>query len=136
MSTLWTLYCRKVVLVANSNLLQLIQQIAINAVKTSKPCDYQVGTVVSAKPLKIKMSQSLTLEEEFIHLTRNVTDFKTKFTLDKSSIYHTAHVDPPTDTWADEQDVTIHNALKVGEKVLVIRKSGGQDFIVIDRVVS
>jgi len=125
-----------VVLVANSNLVQLIQQIAINAVKTSKPCDYIVGTVVSEKPLKIKISQALTLEEEFIHLTRNVTDFKTKFTLDKISVYHIAHVDPPTDTWADEQEVTIYNALKTGEKVLLIRKSGGQDFIVIDRVVS
>lgn len=121
---------------ANSNLVQLIQQIAVNAIKAGKPCDYIVGTVVSKKPLKIKVSQALTLEEEFLHLSRNVTDFKTKFTLDKISIYHTVHTDPPTDTWADEQEVTIHNALKVGEKVLLIRKSGGQDYIVIDRVVS
>lgn len=121
---------------ANSNLVQLIQQIAMDAVKTSKPCDYMVGMVVSEKPLKIKVSQALTLEEEFLHLTRNVTDFETEFTLDKIDIYHTVHIDPPTDTWADRQKATVHNALKTGEKVFLIRKSGGQDFIVVDRVVT
>ncbi len=121
---------------ASSNLIQLIQQIAVNAVKAMKPCDYIVGTVVSEKPLKIKVSQALTLEEEFLHLTRNVTDFETEFTLEQIGIYHVVHIDPPTDTWADKQKVTIHNALKTGEKVLMIQKSGGQDFIVIDRVVT
>ncbi len=120
----------------NSNLVQLIQQIAVKAVETKKPCDYIVGTVVSEKPLKIKVSQALILEEEFLHLTRNVTDFETEFTLDRIGIFHVVHIDPPTDTWADKQKVTIHNALKIGEKVLLVRKSGGQDFIVIDRVVT
>lgn len=120
---------------ANTNLVQLIQQIATEAVKTSKPCDYMVGTVVSTSPLQIKVSQTLTLEEEFLHLTRNVTDFETEFTVDCISVYHTTHT-VPTDTWADRQKITIHNALKTGDKVLLIRKSGGQDFIVIDRVVT
>lgn len=121
---------------ADSNLLQLIQKIAVNAVKEAKPCDYTVGTVVSEKPLKIKVSQALTLEEEFLHLARNVTDFETEFTLDQIDIYHVTRTDPPTATWADRQKITIHNALKTGEKVLMIRKSGGQDFVVIDRVVT
>lgn len=121
---------------ASSNMVQLIQQIAVKAVEATKPCDYIVGMVVSEKPLKIKISQALTLEEEFLHLTRNVTDFETEFTLDQIGIYHAVHIDPPTDTWADKQKITVHNALKVGDKVLMIRKSGGQDFIVIDRVVT
>ena len=58
---------------ASSNLVQLIKQIAIEAYEASKPCDYQIGTVTSTNPLKVKMSQTMILEEEFLHLTQTVT---------------------------------------------------------------
>lgn len=31
--------------------------------------------------------------------------------------------------------IMIHNALKAGDEVLMMRKSGGQEFVVIDKVV-
>lgn len=34
------------------------------------------------------------------------------------------------------QSRTVLNSLKVGEKVLMLRKSGGQEYIIIDRVVN
>lgn len=118
--------------------LDYVKQAAVQAVKAGNPCDYTIGTVISVKPLKIKLSEGdgLELPADFIHLSRNVTDFKTKITMKKQGVYHTTHTPPPTDTWIDEQEITVHNALKKGEKVLMIRKSGGQDYIVIDRVVS
>ena len=100
---------------ANSNLVQLIKQIALEAVEAAKPSDYRIGTVTSINPLKIKVSQSIELEEDFLHLTRNVTDFQITY---------------------NEQKITVHNALKKGEKVLMLRKAGGQEYTVIDRVVS
>lgn len=122
-------------MLASSNLVQLIKKIAIDAVKASKPCDYQIGTVVSEKPLKIKMSQSLILEEEFIHLSRGVADFKAEITLDGMKTRQETDVAQDVTVQADRQEVTIHNALKKGEKVLMFRKNGGHDFIVVDRVV-
>ena len=118
-----------------SNMVQLIKRIAMEAVEAAKPCDYRVGIVTSVNPLKIKVSQNIELEEEFIHLSRNVTDFKTKITMDAKEVFHTTHTYPST-TWIDEQEITIHNALKKGEKVLMLRKAGGQEYIVIDRVVA
>lgn len=103
---------------ADSNLVQLIKRIAVEAVLASKPCDYTIGTVTSASPLKIKVSQTLELEEDFLHLARSVTDYETEITSN-----HT------------HKKIVIHSALKKGEKVLMIRKAGGQDYIVIDRVV-
>lgn len=100
---------------ANSNIVQLIKQIAVEAVNASKPCDYRTGTVISINPLKIKISQTLTLDEDFLDLSRNVTNFETKI---------------------NGQITTVENELKVEEKVLMIRKSGGQKYAVIDRVVS
>jgi len=37
--------------------------------------------------------------------------------------------------WTSEKNVfQIYNALKAGEKVILIRQQGGQKFIVIDRI--
>ena len=102
--------------------LDYIKMAAVQAVEEKKPCNYVIGTVVTAKPLKIKLSDSdgLELTEEFLHLARNVTDFETTVITDELI----------------KKKIKVHNALKKGDKVLMIRKAGGQDYIVIDRVVS
>lgn len=104
---------------ASANLVQLIKQIAVDAVNAGKPCDYQTGVVTQANPLHIKVSNSLVLEEEFLHLARNVTDYEVEITLDGTA-----------------KKCQIKNGLQKGEKVLMMRKTGGQEFTVIDRVVS
>lgn len=119
----------------SSNLVQLIKKIALDAVETSRQCDYMVGTVTSENPLKIRVSQNIELEEEFLHLSRNVTDFEIKITMKEQDVYHVTH-SVPSLTWIDKQEITVHNALKEGEKVLMLRKTGGQEYIVIDRVVN
>lgn len=101
--------------------LDYVKQAAVQAVMANKPSDYIIGTVISAKPLKIKLSEGdgLVLPGDFIHLTRNVTDFETKVTINGGT----------------KQTMKVFNALKKGDKVLMIRKWGGQDYIVIDKVV-
>lgn len=119
----------------DSSIVQAIKRAAIEAVRASRPCDYYVGTVVGVNPLEIKISQSMAISEDFLILTRNVTDYKVKVTMEAKDVYHTAHTDPSV-TWIDKQEITIHNALKQGEKVLMLRKSGGQEYAVIDRMVA
>ena len=65
--------------------LDYIKMAAVQAVEEKKPCNYVIGTVVTAKPLKIKLSDSdgLELTEEFLHLARNVTDFETTVITDE-----------------------------------------------------
>ena len=105
---------------ADTHWLDIVKKAAVLAVKHEKPCDYIVGTVTSAKPLKIKLSggDGLELDADFLHLAENVTNHTVKVSFSGS-----------------EQEMNIHKAMKKGDKVLMIRKWGGQDFIVIDRVV-
>lgn len=51
---------------ANSNLVQLIKRIAVEAVNASKPCDTLLGNVKSEKPLEIAVSQKMVLDEDFL----------------------------------------------------------------------
>lgn len=85
----------------NSNLVQLIKKIAIEAVDASKPCDYKIGTVIEKYPLKIRITQKLCLDEDFLIITQT----------------------------AEER------VLKVGDEVLMIRKQGGKEYVVLDKVV-
>lgn len=55
---------------ANSNLAQLIKKLALDAVQASKPCDIVTGVVAGAAPLKIKISEKVTLDRDFFILTQ------------------------------------------------------------------
>ena len=97
------------------DLVELIKKIAVNAVEAGKPADFCYGTVTSTSPLKIMIAQKLTLGSTQLVLTRNVTNFKAKI---------------------NGEEITIENALKIGEKVVLVRQKGGQKFLVLDRVVN
>ncbi len=104
---------------ASANLVQLIKRIAVEAVNAGNPCDYQIGTVIKTNPLEVKVSNSIILEEAFLHLARNVTDYEVEMELDGAA-----------------RKCQIKNGLRKGDRILMIRKAGGQEFAVIDRVVS
>ena len=86
----------------STDLVRLMKQAAMEAVKTSQPSNIVFGTVTSASPLKIQISSKITLEKEMLMLT----------------------------------SIIVHNQLKSGEKVVLIKEQGGQRYIVLDRVVS
>lgn len=131
---------------ANTSLIQLIKQMAVEAVRASKPCDYIVGSVIGIEPLKIKVSNTLILEEEFLELTRNVTDYESEVSITKEYDWKTrdksggsgyaAFENHNHDIVTEKKKIKIHNALKPDDKVLMLRKSGGQEFIIIDRMVT
>ena len=102
-----------------NDLLEVIKKTAVKAVEAGKPCDYYFGKVTSKSPLKISIEQKIILDNSQLILTRNVTNYKTKVTID-----------------GEETEITIQNALSVGEQVVLLRQKGGQKFLILDRVVN
>ena len=141
-----------------NDLLNVVKKAAVEAVNASQPSDFCFGKVISAKPLKISVEQKMTLGAAQLVLTRNVTDFKTKVTVDWSTGYalgsHSHRVrgkdsnDDSIDFTSEStnlshlhsvsgtKEITIHNALKVGDEVILLKKKGGQKYLVLDRVVN
>lgn len=113
----------------DSNLLQVIKRIVKETVDAEKPSDYTFGTVVSANPLQIKISNTLTLDEDFLDLSRNVTDFETEVTISPDYGWSCCTPEP------SRRKIKVHNSLKVGERVAMLRKRRGKRYLVIDRVV-
>ena len=100
-----------------NDLLNAIKKAALDAVNASQPSDFCFGKVTNVSPLKISIEQKMTLGVAQLVLTRNVTDFKTTISVD-----------------SETKEITIHNALQVGDEVVLIKQKGGQKYLVWDRV--
>ena len=140
-----------------NDLLNIVKRAALEAVNASQPSDFCFGKVISTKPLKISVEQKMTLGAAQLILTRNVTDYKVTVSMnwdtepagihnhscsgscsDGGSCYGTTnsvenHVHKIVSD--EKKEMTIHNALQTGDMVILLKKKGGQKYLVLDRVV-
>lgn len=139
-----------------NDLLQSIKRAAHEANEASQPSDFCFGKVISIAPLQILVEQKMTLGAAQLVLTRNVTDFMTKvsfdWTTDNATTKHTHEVENVDDasmeldceeveqkhahTIGGTKSIIIHNALQTGDEVVLLKRKGGQKYLVIDRVVA
>lgn len=121
-----------------SNLVELIKTAALEAVDSTDPSAVIFGTVKSTEPLNIYVNQKLTLTEDFIILTRNVTDYEVEMDTELSTSDATIDLEDGDISHSHEIKgkftYKVHNALKSGDKVIMIRQQGGQSYVVIDRI--
>jgi hypothetical protein len=100
------------------NMVELIKQAAVEAVNEAKPTSIVFGEVKSIDPLQIAIDQKLILTSDQLILTNNVRDYDVQMTVDSQL-----------------KIFTVHNALILGDRVMMIQVQGGQKFIVIEKVV-
>jgi len=121
--------------------IQLIKKASVEAVKASKPTAVEYGKVTSTSPLKIQVDQKKTLTKAQLILTRNVTDYKVKMTVDhltenRSGGSGEAAYASHNHGYKGKKEFIVHNALELGEKVILIQVQGGQKYVVVDRVIA
>lgn len=123
---------------------ELVKKAAVEAVEAGKPVHLLFGTVVSVSPLKIQVDQKVTYTEKMLVLTRNVTDYEVDMTVS----FHTAVVSHSHSVTGGGEATAvdhshpisgrkrfkIHNALMVGDHVLLARIQKGKKFVVLDRI--
>ena len=114
-------------------LVHAIKDLVKQTVKSTQPMDLVFGTVTSANPLQIMINQKMVLSDEFLILTSAVRDHTVPVSIEwkteetKCETMHNHEIQ-------GRKKITIHNGLTRGEKVLLLRAQGGQNYIVIDRV--
>lgn len=129
---------------ANS-LLGMIKTAAKEAVDAGQDADFCYGTVTSASPLKIIVEQKMELTAAQLVLCRNVTNYTTTITVtvdgvdwlteETSGGVGDASFASHNHSIKGTKSIIVNNALKKGDKVVLIRKKGGQEYLVLDRVV-
>ena len=130
-----------------TDLVKIIKRAAMDAVEAGKPCDVLFGTVQSVAPLSIFVEVGMVLDETELILGELLTDFQTEFSFDDPEVlqvFTTWDMDEESESMPAKMSfqgkvrhkVTVYNGLKVGDKVILLRKQNGQRFVVLDRVVS
>ncbi len=139
-----------------SELVKAMKKAARDERESSKPVNVFFGAVLSANPLKINVEQKMVLGEAQLVLARNVTDYSLAVTIDcltENALRTHSHSVNGTDAGGDDislttgesslihnhtisgkKNITVHNSLAVGDKVILIRQQEGQKFVVIDRI--
>lgn len=129
-----------------NDFLKLMKKTAVEAVDASKPANMVFGKVISDEPLKIKVDQKMILTEKQLVLARNVTDYEIEVepSLNEEPYYHLTEersgssgddaFASHTHEYKGRKYFLVYNALKKDEEVILMQLSGGQKYIVIDRI--
>lgn len=102
---------------ADAEWIENLKKIVRQAEEAGNPCDIIPGTVTKAAPLEIQIGTKTFLNAAQILLPLSMTD----------------HMEEMSIPGIGAVKVTVKNALKAGEPVLLIQKRGGQQYLVIDR---
>ena len=121
------------------NAVDLVKKAAWEAMEASKPVNLLFGAVVSASPLKIQVDPQTVYPAALLILTRNVTDFELDMTVnykteEKAGGSGMAAFSSHSHDVLGRKTFRVHNALQVGEIVLLMRVQGGKRLIVLDRL--
>lgn len=124
------------------NLLETLQRITDTQMTGYGLSDYRLGLVTSAKPLKIKISDQIILDEEKGQLI--LTEQVLKKQLDLTHVHQVlgstevmnAHQHPIDFDNQKEltTKITITEGLEVGDGVLLLSVSRGQMYLVLSKV--
>ncbi|QEU46215.1 DUF2577 domain-containing protein [Schleiferilactobacillus harbinensis] len=102
----------------------MLNQMSSRGGKPNEYADLVYGKVVSVSPLKIQLSNSMILTDNFLTLGLHVTKHKVKITYKDR-----------TDTSDNDrtEEVEVDESLKAGDGVVMIRSDGGQSFFVLEK---
>ncbi|WP_138751796.1 DUF2577 domain-containing protein [Paenibacillus sinopodophylli] len=95
-------------------LVDTIKRAALDALDASRPVHFLFGEIATVSPLSVRIDQRLTLPSEFLITTAATEELKTEI---------------------GGVEYVIRPGLQPGDKVLLARVQGGQQYIVINRMV-
>ena len=116
-------------------LLRLVQKAAVEAGESTYPMKLLFGVVMEENPLQILADQRLLLTGELLYLSTAVA--KREMVMEVHHQTESANCGDGSHSHGitGNKTVVVHNELKKGEQVFMLRMQGGQRFFVLDRVV-
>lgn len=127
-----------------SGLIDVMKRAALDANESNKPADLRFGTVTSESPLKVQVTNQFILPESILIVPEHLTDYEIEVTVKPDYGWETQYKsggsgDPAFANhnhgiYFERKKIKIHGALKVGDKVALMRKQGGQFYYILDRL--
>nr|DAG72555.1 MAG TPA: Protein of unknown function (DUF2577) [Caudoviricetes sp.] len=110
----------------------------MQAYRATNPADVVYGTVVSEDPLEIQIDTKMVLDESFLILTKNVSKSEIEVDIDFSGD-GSIEIEELEQTLLKKLSITgakitIHNEIQTGDTVIMQKKQGGQEYIILDKL--
>lgn len=127
----------------STGLVDVIKRISNDAQENNQPTDLRYGTVVSESPLSVSITNLFTVPESMLVVPEHLTDYEIKITTTGYGWITDERAGGAGDPMYESHDhdinqtrrtVMVHGKLKVGDKVALLRKHGGQSFYILDRL--
>ena len=117
----------------------VLKKLINQTTQASKPTALIKGEVTSIGPVTVKVEGRFEISAPFLELTHNVKDYYVDITVSHTTENRSggagyAEFQSHNHDYKGRKKILIHNGLKVGEFVWLIRQEGGQVFVVLDRV--
>ncbi|BBH19864.1 hypothetical protein Back11_12090 [Paenibacillus baekrokdamisoli] len=96
------------------SLVELMKKISVGAVDASSPVAVYFGIISAIHPLEVAVNQRFILPEDFLVVPENLSEFKLNI---------------------GGQETVIRRGLEVGDKIVMLRIKGGEQYVILDRVV-
>lgn len=96
--------------------------------------DWEYGTVVKSEPLEIMVNQKITLTKSFLEVLPQLSDYKIKVEYEKDSEPEPQPGNDEEEPEIIEKEITIKNSLEIGDKVILLKKSEGQRYLVLAKI--
>ncbi len=121
-----------------SRFVDVIKDIATTTVSASEPMEVIIGEVVGVNPLAIKIDPKLTLQEGNIVLTKNTCEWTMEMSVDHVTENRAggggyAEFASHNHDYVGRKKYLVHNQLVMGDKVILLKETGGQRYIALDR---
>ena len=135
---------------------EIIVQMAQEANESGKPAGFYFGTITKVDPIEVQISPSITLKEESgqVVVPLHCTDHKVNITLEAPGGDGATIWEWDTQIASDpsapnplafsphshhfkldgKHTITLHQALKVDDIVILGRAQGGQKYFILDKV--
>lgn len=107
----------------STGLLNIIKRASLDAVDNAKMCDLRYGKVVGVSPLKVQITNQFTLPSSLLTVPQHLTDYSVS-----------VNISDEENAEGEPKYMVVHNALKIGDKVALLRSQGGQSYFILDRI--
>ena len=114
----------------SSGLIELVKRAAIDVMENSQMCDLRFGEVVSVEPLRVKVTNQLTIPSSLLIVPEHLTNYEVKVNLEWETESEQEH----THLVSGTKTIVINNELRLGDRVALLRKQGGQSYFILDRI--
>lgn len=109
-------------------MLDQIKRAALAALDASNPVAVMTGTVINLNPLEVNVDQRFTIDADFLIIPESLQRYEVD--LKHNHAYTSGNTEDALDK------VVIRSGLELNDVVLLLRVQGGQQFVVLDKVVN